>query len=637
MALSTKTRPDPARFTRLRRPALPVAVACALVALTAASSAGAGRVSGPLVPSSGALMGAFVNPNNAKSMTLAQQEKLVLNFQTLIGRKLDIDMAYFKWGNDWWARKPAWDVARGIIPMIKYGADNTAPSLNKIVNGSDDAELRTLARGARSLGAPFLFCPMWEMNGHWAIWNGIYANDSGTFDGPAKFVQAWRHMHDIFVQEGATNAVWVWAPSRTDIPKQNWNHWLKYYPGDAYVDWVGMDGYNWGGAASWPQPWLSFEDLFSGIYQDFDGRKPIMVAETASTEKGGDKAQWMKDARDAIKARWPDIVAVVWFDSDKETNWRVDSSSASLAAYRLWATDPYYNVHGTTPYPSSRLLPTITGRPKVGNTLAGANGTWANAPTSFTYRWYRCNVNGGRCQPISGATGLSYPPALADVGYTLRLYVAARNASGSRAAWSDPTGIVAARAPSAPAPVINPTLLGSYEQGAAVDGSRGSWKGAPTTYTYAWFRCNASASNCVPLAGQTSVTHVLSSADAGHRVRLRVTATNAAGSKFTSVTSLLVYGLAPKATKAPSIAGSAVKGATLTASAGTWSGATKAYLYRWRRCGPTGARCITIAGATASTYVPTAADSGSALRVDVVATNAWGSTLRESAPTAAIP
>src|SRR5205823_11295613 len=108
---------NPGRFARLlRRPALPVAVVCALLALAAASTAAAGRVSGPLVPPSGALMGAFVNPNNAKSMTLAQQEKLVQNFQTLIGRKLDIDMGYFKWGNDWWSRKPAWDVAHGIIP-----------------------------------------------------------------------------------------------------------------------------------------------------------------------------------------------------------------------------------------------------------------------------------------------------------------------------------------------------------------------------------------------------------------------------------------------------------------------------------------------------------------------------------------
>jgi mannan endo-1,4-beta-mannosidase len=84
------------------------------------------------------------------------------------------------------------------------------------------------------------------MNGNWEKWSP--ANNGSTPD-PAAFVAAWRHVHDLFVQNGATNVVWVWCPNATDVPNATsapWNHWTNYYPGDTYVDWVGIDGYNWG-------------------------------------------------------------------------------------------------------------------------------------------------------------------------------------------------------------------------------------------------------------------------------------------------------------------------------------------------------------------------------------------------------
>jgi endoglucanase len=238
---------------------------------------------------------------------------------------------------------PSWDLATGRIPLVKYGAGGSSPRLDSIIDGSHDGEIRALAAGSRSMRKPFFFAPFWEMNGSWEPWNGVHTSDPGTHNGPMKYIRAWRRMHDIFVRQGVRNAVWVWSPDRGDVPREPWNHWWRYYPGDAYVDWVGMDGYNWGTAADWSS-WRSWEDVFRPLYLDFASRKPVMVAETASAERGGHKARWIRNARAAIKARFPQLGAVVWFHDDKETDWRVNSSRRSLAAYRAWVHDPYFNV-----------------------------------------------------------------------------------------------------------------------------------------------------------------------------------------------------------------------------------------------------------------------------------------------------
>jgi hypothetical protein len=116
-----------------------------------------------------------------------------------------------------------------------------------------------------------------------------------------------------------------------------------FYPGDAWVDWVGLDGYNY--AAVSHVRWMSFAEIFGKSYQlvtELTG-KPIMIPETASTERGGDKAAWIRTAftRD-IPQRFPRIRAVVWFNKVKETDWRVQSSASSLEAFRDVARSPLY-------------------------------------------------------------------------------------------------------------------------------------------------------------------------------------------------------------------------------------------------------------------------------------------------------
>jgi hypothetical protein len=132
------------------------------------------------------------------------------------------------------------------------------------------------------------------------------------------------------------------------FPDEPWNDWTKAYPGDDYVDWVGFDGYNWGKAQSWSN-WQVFKYLFREQMRrarKLWPTKPIMIAEFASTEQGGDKAAWIKEIPGYLKTSMRDIDALVWFDLKKETDWRINSSEKSLAAFKAIMKDPIFSSSG---------------------------------------------------------------------------------------------------------------------------------------------------------------------------------------------------------------------------------------------------------------------------------------------------
>jgi hypothetical protein len=163
------------------------------------------------------------------------------------------------------------------------------------------------------------------MNGSWAPWEGSINGNT-----PAAYVAAWQHVVSIFRSAGATNVSWVWAPNCGPTSTIS-----SYYPGDSWVDVIGLDGYNWGSSLG---KWQSFTDVFGASYDivtALSATKPVVITETASAEAGGDKAAWITSAyQTEIPTRFPRISAVIWFDVNKETDWRVDSSASALAAYK---------------------------------------------------------------------------------------------------------------------------------------------------------------------------------------------------------------------------------------------------------------------------------------------------------------
>ncbi|BFU43487.1 hypothetical protein KRMM14A1004_17240 [Krasilnikovia sp. MM14-A1004] len=198
---------------------------------------------------------------------------------------------------------------------------------SRINGGGSDKLIASAARDLRGHNRPVLLRWGWEMNGDWFEWGG--ANNGQDTAG---YIRAWRRMHDIFRREGADNVAWVWSPNWNSGPNTSWNKMQRYYPGDAYVDWVGVSGYNFYQESP--------RTLFKPVVSAYGGKKPIIVTETAAIDHGGNsKAAWIADLSAYVKST-PQIGGLVWFDTDTHDaphNFRIDTSGSSLAAYKAMA------------------------------------------------------------------------------------------------------------------------------------------------------------------------------------------------------------------------------------------------------------------------------------------------------------
>ena len=269
-----------------------------------------------LEPATGALLGMYYGAGSIAQTTAK------------LGRTPPVHLTYYNWTADWTGAVTKADLAAGRIPLVNWEPHNI--DFNKIVDGSLDATIKARARGSKALGKKFFLDFSAEMNGDEA-WDGNNA---------PLYIAAYRHIHDIFVAEGATNVVWAWCPNVTDIHGGNKNT-MDYYPGDAYVDWTGVDGYNWGTNNG---GWQSFQQVFEKIYPLLAARKkPIMIGEMSSAQVGGDKAKWIDAIVPTLRTNFPLVKCLIWFDINKERDWRISSSPESEAAFIRMAKNPYFN------------------------------------------------------------------------------------------------------------------------------------------------------------------------------------------------------------------------------------------------------------------------------------------------------
>ncbi|NUR77899.1 MAG: hypothetical protein HOQ28_16635, partial [Thermoleophilia bacterium] len=190
---------------------------------------------------------------------------------------------------------------------------------------------------------------------------------------------------------------------------------------------------------------------------------------------------------------------------------------------------------------------------------------------------------------------------------------------------------------SGPTYTVVPAVSGTLREGQTVTTTAGTWSPAPTTTSYQWRRCDSNGVSCYDIPGATASTYVEQPADAGYRLRSKVTVT--AGASTSSIISAVtgtVLPLAPVNSVAPSITGTAQVAQTLTAVTGTWStyaGAPNVFTYQWQRCSP---GCAAIPGATNSSYMLAGADAGATIRLNVTATTIGGATSALSAATASV-
>ncbi|MFL5764113.1 MAG: glycoside hydrolase family 26 protein [Bacteroidia bacterium] len=229
----------------------------------------------------------------------------------------------------------------GYIPMITLEdhfpnakPNFRQPNLYSIVEGHFDVFFADWARQIKEVKGIVMLRILHEFNGNWYPWC-ISKNDNN----PELLIKAYRHIHDIFRDQQVDNVRFIWCPNSTSFPQESWNYIVDAYPGDQYVDYVGLDIYN--GAGNENSVWRSFrkegiENYFT-LTQLLPG-KPLFVCETASRERRGDESQtaqskpeWIRDMSVALCTDMSQICLLSWFN-EKES-FKVNSSPAAQKAF----------------------------------------------------------------------------------------------------------------------------------------------------------------------------------------------------------------------------------------------------------------------------------------------------------------
>ncbi|MDH3046680.1 glycoside hydrolase family 26 protein [Gordonia alkanivorans] len=222
----------------------------------------------------------------------------------------------------------------GSVPLLslepwrpRAGLDQPEYSLAAIASGQHDADL---SRWATQLAAwPHLLLLRFaqEMNGTWYPWSvGVHNNTAGDYRA------AWSRTHSI-ISEQAPNVRFVWAPNAIT---EGTRGFADCYPGDEVVDYLGLDGYNWGQTPG--HQWQSPEKLFANsleVMSSLSPGRPIIISEVGCADGATPnlKAQWIADFFYVIENH-SDVSGVVWFQMDKERDWRFNSSPASTKRFR---------------------------------------------------------------------------------------------------------------------------------------------------------------------------------------------------------------------------------------------------------------------------------------------------------------
>lgn len=317
------------------------------------------------IPEHGAYTGVFADFGDYEDEVSVEK---IEDFEKLVGKHQAIVASSSYWGEQSFPKENINLIWRHkSIPLIFWSPwdrpyeENNGPdrfSLNSIIEGKWDSYIDKWADSAKEFGQPFFVSFGNEMNGEWFPWSGVFNGkdkkipntDPPAFEGPETFKKAYRHVVDRVRARGAKNIIWVLHLMNYSMPQDTWNLAAQYYPGDDYVDWMGLSVY--GQQYIW-EKWSPFPPLLDWPYQELtkiNPHKPIMLAEWGIGEynKPGSKAQFIKDAFDQMEHSRPQIKAAVfwherWQNEEEDySNLRVNSSPESLEAYRKGVASPFW-------------------------------------------------------------------------------------------------------------------------------------------------------------------------------------------------------------------------------------------------------------------------------------------------------
>jgi hypothetical protein len=280
-------------------------------------SPGAAGFSASMVPSSGALWGT---------------SKFDKGWESQMGRKFDIVHVYHQWSQSFPTADERALAAEGRLLLINWKSPGSWPA---VANGSQDAQIATTANRLKAFGRKVFLAFHHEPE-----------NDIGGAGQPADYARAFRRVVDGFNKAGANNVIFVW--NMMGFVGGHGDIYPTLYPGDAYVDWIAYDPYNWYGCKSGHKT-RSFAEITKPFYDWTAAHapgKPLMLAEYGLREQPAgepSKAAWLRDSLVQLKTTRTRIKALVYFNNLHKCDWRITSSSSSVAAYRDIGRDAFLN------------------------------------------------------------------------------------------------------------------------------------------------------------------------------------------------------------------------------------------------------------------------------------------------------
>lgn len=360
-----------------------IAVAAALAAVTMTGVAAA--FVAPVAGAATAPIALGADTKHAPGNT-TQGKNSVLAVESEIGRQLAFTRDYLLWDSAFPTAFETWLGARGTTPMIsvksKLSNGTVVPWASVAAAQPGSAlygQIVSWADRMRDFGYPLYLTYNHEPE---AAGNAGY----GT---AADYIGAWRRIHDIVAAEGATNVhfMWIMTDYAFKVPTSDARYAWKWYPGDAYVDGIAADAYNWSNCRYANGQWQSLATAISG-FMTFGGQhpsEPMWLTEFGSTEDtsvAGRKAGWIAAAETLLQQpAYSRIVGVAYFNEAQAAmpncSWPIESSTSATAAYATMAQDPYFQ--GPVSFPASSPPPTDP--PPGSVTFAGAVSTTANATT----------------------------------------------------------------------------------------------------------------------------------------------------------------------------------------------------------------------------------------------------------------
>lgn len=277
----------------------------------------------------GCFTGAFIADNPAA--------KDIEQFKKAYGKKPYLVMVFIEWGAFVDPRIVKDVYGQKSVLMVTWEPwafkDKKGIDFDMLLAGGYDGYIKDFAARLKDIKKDVYVRFAHESNGDWYPWSAAKL-------GNERYIAIYRHVKDIFDAVGASNVKWVFSVNWEDIPKSN--NFVSSYPGDKYVDYIGIDGYNWGTTRSWSK-WMSFSEIFKKRYDEISAafKQHIIISEFSSTTSGGDKRLWIEDAMKSIKAL-KRVAAFVIFNVDKETDWSFPAGTGAGKELRKGCESGYF-------------------------------------------------------------------------------------------------------------------------------------------------------------------------------------------------------------------------------------------------------------------------------------------------------